>query len=164
MVIRLILYIKNEMFLKINLGGTNLMKKQINRTLSILILLSAGLSGCMDEVENNDDNKLKIDFEKEAINFVENLSQYNYQITYEQFDDTMKSVLPVQDLQDAWEGLISTYGERLLAQIHPETGRIHPDFLQLRTATGRFACNKPNLQNIPRNSKEAPFRECFNPK
>ena len=99
------------MFLKINLGGTNLMKKQIIPTLSIIILLSAGLSGCMDEVENNDDNKLKIDFEKEAINFVENLSQYNYQITYEQFDDTMKSVLPVQDLQGAWEGLISTYGE-----------------------------------------------------
>ena len=87
------------MFLKINFGGTNLMKKHIIPTLSIIILLSAGLSGCVDEVENNDDNKLKIDFEKEAINFVENLSQYNYQITYEQFDDTMKSVLPVQDFK-----------------------------------------------------------------
>ncbi len=62
-----------------------------------------------------------------------------------------------------YEKLISTYGERLLQQINTKTHRIHPDFLQLRTATGRFACNRPNLQNIPRNSKEAPFRECFNP-
>lgn len=62
-----------------------------------------------------------------------------------------------------YEKLISTYGEKLLQKINRKTGRIHPDFLQLRTATGRFACNNPNLQNIPRNSEEAPFRECFNP-
>jgi len=62
-----------------------------------------------------------------------------------------------------YEKLISTYGEKLLAKINPATGRIHPEFLQIRTSTGRFACNNPNLQNIPRNSKEAPFRECFNP-
>lgn len=62
-----------------------------------------------------------------------------------------------------YEKLISTYGEKLLAKINKKTGRIHPEFLQIRTATGRFACNNPNLQNIPRNSQEAPFRECFNP-
>ena len=62
-----------------------------------------------------------------------------------------------------YEKLISTYGEKLLEKINKKTGRIHPEFLQIRTATGRFACNNPNLQNIPRNSKEAPFRECFNP-
>ncbi len=62
-----------------------------------------------------------------------------------------------------YEKLISTYGEKLLEKINKKTGRIHPEFLQIRTATGRFACNNPNLQNIPRNSQEAPFRECFNP-
>mgnify|MGYP001146715103 CR=1 FL=1 len=62
-----------------------------------------------------------------------------------------------------YEKLISTYGEKLLRKINKKTGRIHPEFLQIRTATGRFACNNPNLQNIPRNSEEAPFRECFNP-
>lgn len=62
-----------------------------------------------------------------------------------------------------YEKLISTYGEKLLSKINPVTNRIHPEFMQIRTATGRFACNNPNLQNIPRNSKEAPFRECFNP-
>ncbi|MFC1755960.1 DNA polymerase [Patescibacteria group bacterium] len=63
----------------------------------------------------------------------------------------------------SYEKLISTYGEKLLSKINKKTGRIHPEFLQIRTATGRFACNNPNLQNIPRNSEEAPFRECFNP-
>lgn len=62
-----------------------------------------------------------------------------------------------------YEKLISTYGEKLLRKINRKTGRIHPEFLQIRTSTGRFACNNPNLQNIPRNSEEAPFRECFNP-
>lgn len=62
-----------------------------------------------------------------------------------------------------YEKLLSTYGEKLLSKINRKTGRIHPEFLQIRTATGRFACNNPNLQNIPRNSKDAPFRECFNP-
>ncbi len=62
-----------------------------------------------------------------------------------------------------YEKLLSTYGEKLLKKINRKTGRIHPEFLQIRTATGRFACNNPNLQNIPRNSEEAPFRECFNP-
>ncbi len=57
--------------------------------------------------------------------------------------------------------LVSTYGENLLEKINPKTGRLHPGFLQIATATGRFACNDPNLQNIPRNSQEAPFRECF---
>ncbi len=59
--------------------------------------------------------------------------------------------------------LVSTYGENLLQKINPVTGRLHPSFLQIATATGRFACNDPNVQNIPRNSKEFAFRECFNP-
>ncbi len=73
---------------------------------------------------------------------------------------------PIVDILRKYRGyekLISTYGEKLLSKINKKTHRIHPDFLQIRTATGRFACNNPNLQNIPRNSKEVPFRECFNP-
>jgi DNA polymerase I len=63
-----------------------------------------------------------------------------------------------------YEKLISAFGESLLEKINKKTGRIHPEFNQLGAATGRFSCNNPNLQQIPRNSKEAPFRECFNPK
>ncbi|MDC0449080.1 DNA polymerase [bacterium] len=63
-----------------------------------------------------------------------------------------------------YEKLISAFGERLLNKVHPQTGRLHPEFNQLGTATGRFSCNNPNLQQIPTNTPEAPFRECFNPK
>lgn len=62
-----------------------------------------------------------------------------------------------------YEKLVSAFGDKLLSLINPKTNRLHPDFHQMRTATGRFACSGPNLQQIPRNSEEAPFRECFNP-
>lgn len=62
-----------------------------------------------------------------------------------------------------YEKLISAFGDSLLEKINPKTGRFHPDFMQLGTATGRFACANPNLQQIPRQSEEAPFRACFNP-
>lgn len=62
-----------------------------------------------------------------------------------------------------YEKLISAFGESLLEKVNPVTGRLHPEFNQLGAATGRFSCNNPNLQQIPRNSQEAPFRECFNP-
>lgn len=62
-----------------------------------------------------------------------------------------------------YEKLISAFGDKLLSKVNAKTGRLHPDFMQLGTATGRFSCANPNLQQIPRNSEEAPFRECFTP-
>ncbi len=62
-----------------------------------------------------------------------------------------------------YEKLISAFGESLLSKVNKKTGRLHPDFMQLGAATGRFACSNPNLQQIPRNSEEAPFRQCFVP-
>jgi len=54
---------------------------------------------------------------------------------------------------------ITTYGSAFIEKyIHPVTGKIHSDFLQLGTDTGRFSSNNPNLQNIPR---EQEYRECF---
>jgi len=62
-----------------------------------------------------------------------------------------------------YEKLISAFGDSLLEKVNPVTGRLHPEFNQLGAATGRFSCNNPNLQQIPRNSPESPFRECFKP-
>ncbi len=73
---------------------------------------------------------------------------------------------PVVNLLSQYRGyekLISAFGDSVLEKINPKTGRIHPHFIQLQTATGRFACASPNIQQIPRNSEEAPFRTCFNP-
>jgi DNA polymerase-1 len=55
---------------------------------------------------------------------------------------------------------ISSYGEGLLSHVHPATGRIHANFQQLVTTTGRFSCSSPNLQNIPTTPE---YRACFVP-
>ena len=47
------------------------------------------------------------------------------------------------------EKLRSTYIESLLNHISSKTGRVHCKFVQAGTATGRLACQEPNLQNIP---------------
>lgn len=45
--------------------------------------------------------------------------------------------------------LRSTYTEQLPRAIHPRTGRIHTQYHQAATATGRLSSSNPNLQNIP---------------
>ncbi|MEG1880016.1 MAG: DNA polymerase I [Oscillospiraceae bacterium] len=45
--------------------------------------------------------------------------------------------------------LYSTYVKGLLSVIDSETGRIHSNFNQTVTATGRISSTEPNLQNIP---------------
>ncbi len=45
--------------------------------------------------------------------------------------------------------LIGTYLKSLAECIHPQTHRVHTDFHQAGTATGRLSSSDPNLQNIP---------------
>lgn len=54
---------------------------------------------------------------------------------------------------------ISTYGLGVLEFINPVSGRIHTEFLNMGTATGRFSSGNPiNLQNIP---NAEGYRESF---
>ncbi|MDE0959466.1 MAG: DNA polymerase I [Planctomycetota bacterium] len=60
--------------------------------------------------------------------------------------------------------LLSTYVIALPQHLHPVTGRIHTDFRQTVTATGRLSSNRPNLQNIPIRSEEGrQIRRAFIP-
>jgi DNA polymerase I len=46
-----------------------------------------------------------------------------------------------------------TYGESWLADhLHRVTGRIHADYVQLGSASGRMSCHHPNVQNLPRSA------------
>lgn len=45
--------------------------------------------------------------------------------------------------------LTSTYIDNLPSLVSKETGRLHSDFNQVVTATGRLSSSNPNLQNIP---------------
>ncbi|WP_271629763.1 DNA polymerase I [Caldicellulosiruptor sp. DIB 104C] len=45
--------------------------------------------------------------------------------------------------------ILTTYCQGLMQAINPVTGRVHSNFIQTGTATGRLASAEPNLQNIP---------------
>jgi DNA polymerase-1 len=88
-----------------------------------------------------------------------------------------KSIVPLQDtkemtlamLADKWPILTtlieyrgyqknsSAFGDEYLRHIHPATGRIHCSYFPY-TTSGRYSCQSPNLQQIPR-AKD--FRKCF---
>ena len=62
------------------------------------------------------------------------------------------------------EKLRSTYGEGLLAEVNPATGRIHATFNQTVARTGRLSSDAPNLHNIPvRTETGRAFRKVFVP-
>ncbi|MEM1126256.1 MAG: DNA polymerase I [Bacteroidota bacterium] len=87
---------------------------------------------------------------------------------------TKESVLQELSTEHPLPGLIldwrsiaklkSTYVDALGKLIHPETGRLHTDFNQTVTATGRLSSSNPNLQNIPvRTARGREIRRAFVP-
>jgi DNA polymerase I len=65
-----------------------------------------------------------------------------------------KFIAKLRDCRKAAK-LASTYGAGWLENGSYRDGRIYASWRQLRAATGRMACDHPNLQNIPRSG---PFR------
>jgi DNA polymerase-1 len=59
--------------------------------------------------------------------------------------DVPRLILEYREL----DKLNSTYVSKLPQLVNPETGRIHTNFNQTVTATGRLSSSDPNLQNIP---------------
>lgn len=69
--------------------------------------------------------------------------------------DIIKVLLEYRKLQK----LLTTYIEKLPEVVNPKTGKIHCNFNQYGTVTGRMSSNSPNLQNIP--SKNKDIRKMF---
>jgi len=56
--------------------------------------------------------------------------------------------------------LLGSTMQQVVQAILPETGRVHPSYHQIASASGRFACSEPNIQQVPR---EKEIRACFRP-
>jgi DNA polymerase-1 len=53
---------------------------------------------------------------------------------------------------------LTSYGENIINEINPKTGRIHANFHQIGAPTGRMACTNPNVQQVPHAIE---YRRCF---
>ncbi|HEX8177604.1 MAG TPA: DNA polymerase [Pyrinomonadaceae bacterium] len=53
---------------------------------------------------------------------------------------------------------LTSYGENIINEINPKTGRIHASFHQIGAPTGRMACTNPNVQQVPH---AVEYRRCF---
>jgi len=83
-------------------------------------------------------------------------------------EDTKEATLePLAGIHPVIEAVITyrkaskafqAFANNLPRHVNPVTGRIHADYQQIGTVTGRFSCRNPNLQQIPRDKA---FRSCF---
>jgi len=72
----------------------------------------------------------------------------------EQIDDPIvKSILKYRELHKEISTYVNNYVDGMA-----KDGRIHPEFKQVRTSTGRLSCSNPNLQNV---YKEGDMRRLF---
>lgn len=65
-------------------------------------------------------------------------------------------ILEYRHLGKILSSTLKPFAEAIL----PETGRIHSNYHQIASASGRFACSDPNIQQVPR---EKNVRACFRP-
>jgi DNA polymerase I-like protein with 3'-5' exonuclease and polymerase domains len=66
----------------------------------------------------------------------------------------IKTLLEYRTVQKA----LTSYGENILEEIKPATGRVHASFHQIGAPTGRMACTQPNIQQVPHAYE---YRRCF---
>jgi DNA polymerase I-like protein with 3'-5' exonuclease and polymerase domains len=53
---------------------------------------------------------------------------------------------------------LSAFGDNILEMINPVTGRLHPEYRQIGSPTGRMTSSSPSLQQIPHATE---YRSCF---
>lgn len=81
----------------------------------------------------------------------------------EWLQDKHPIILPILEYRTLTK-LQSTYFDVLPRSISPRTSRIHPTYIQIGAATGRIACEEPNLQNIPAHGEGSEIlRRAFRP-
>ena len=89
---------------------------------------------------------------------------------YSTSEDVLEKLLPKHPIVGkimeyrALKKLLTTYLTALPAAINPTTGKVHTNYNQTVTATGRISSSSPNLQNIPiREDEGRGIRRAFIP-
>jgi DNA polymerase-1 len=81
--------------------------------------------------------------------------------TGKDFLDTIKDRHPVLPLLIEYKTIskkLTSFGKEYQKYKSSKDNRLHPKYNLIGTATGRFSCNNPNIQQVPR---EKNYRKCF---
>lgn len=73
-------------------------------------------------------------------------------------DSILRSFINLLLVYREYKKSVTTYGEDFFKYLNPVTGKIHTEFTQCLTSTGRLSSTKPNVQNLP---KLNTYRNCF---
>lgn len=63
-------------------------------------------------------------------------------------------LLKVISERKKFKTLVQNFIDKIPEMINPKDGRVHCSFRQMGTATGRFSCSDPNLQQVPSRNHE----------
>ena len=149
--------------INVNLVKLADLKKELKSEIKTLKQSICEIAG--EEFNLNSPNQLsRVLFDKILTNIVKTkTTKTGLKSTSEEVLKELESVHPIiKKLLEYRESfkVLTTYVEPLM--ISGSQGKIHTNFLQTGTATGRLSSEKPNLQNIPANSKWAmPVRSVF---
>lgn len=107
-----------------------------------------------------DINEINLDSHKQVLKCLNNLGINVKNTSKDELANLSREYPVVQTLIEYRKAakLIQNFTVSLIEQINPITGRIHSNYYQMGTSTGRFSCGNPNLQQIPRDKR---FRDCF---
>lgn len=120
------------------------------------MLAEGALQGSLfGRAEINLDSHVKVNdaLKRLGVPMPENTRGWQLQPLAEQYP-AVKKLLEYRGVQKA----LTSYGENILSEINPVTNRIHADFYQIGAPTGRMACNRPNIQQVPHGEE---YRRCF---
>lgn len=110
----------------------------------------------MGLINVNSDQQMLLALKEYGLDLPNFQAQTLAKATLDASDEHVAVLRKVMEYKKA-EKLLSSFGEKMIGMIGPD-GRLHGNFRQIGTQTGRPSCSKPNMLQMPKNAK---FRACF---